>query len=256
MKFSHASLLLALLAAAPSFAQNVATVNGKAIPSSRADMMVKQATSQGQPDTPELRKMVKDQLVEREILVQEGERLGFAKSAEFKDQLEMTRQQLVIRGLIQDYVKKHELTDAELKAEYAKYKEMSGGKEYNARHILVEKEEDAKAIITKLKGGAKFEELAKASKDPGSAANGGALDWSPASNYVPEFGDALKKLAKGKFTETPVKTQFGFHVIRLEDSRDAKLASMEEMKPQLTQAAQQKKLQAYVEELKKKAKVQ
>ncbi len=258
MKFSQAPLLLALLTAiaAPSFAQNLATVNGKAIPSSRADMMVKQATSQGQPDTPELRKMVKDRLIESEVLVQEGEKLGIAKSAEFKEQLEMTRQQLVIRGLIQDFVKKNPVSDADLKAEYDKYKEATGGKEYSARHILVEKEDEAKAIITKLKGGAKFEDLAKASKDPGSAANGGMLDWSPASNYVAEFGDALKKLGKGKITETPVKTQFGYHVIRLEDSRDAKLHSMDEMKQQLQQSVQQKKLQAFVEDLKKKAKVQ
>jgi peptidyl-prolyl cis-trans isomerase C len=143
-----------------------------------------------------------------------------------------------------------------VKAEYDKFKSQAGDKEYRARHILVDKEEDAKAIIAKLKGGAKFEELAKQSKDPGSAANGGDLDWASPASYVKPFSDALVALQKGQVTETPVKTQFGYHVIKLEDVRAAKVPSMEEVKPQIAESLQQKKLQAYQEDLRKKAKIQ
>lgn len=259
MKYTHARLLLALVAmvALPVSAQNLAVVNGKAIPSSRADMLVKQAATQGQQDSPELRKMIKEQLIERELLVQEAEKQGLAKSPEFKDQYEIARQQILIRSLLADFQKKNPVTDDKVKAEYETVKAAnSGNKEYSARHILVEKEEQAKAILAKLKAGSKFEDLAKESKDPGSAANGGMLDWSPATAYVKEFGEALAALQKGKVTEAPVKTQFGYHVIRLEDVRDAKLPPLEEVKAQITQNLQQKKLAEFLDGLKKKAKVQ
>ena len=128
--------------------------------------------------------------------------------------------------------------------------------EVRARHILVDKEDDAKGIIAKLKGGAKFEDLAKQSKDPGSAANGGDLDWASPASYVKPFSDAMVGLKKGQITETPVQTQFGYHVIKLEDVRDAKIPALEEVKPQIAESLQQKKLQAYQEELRKKAKIQ
>ncbi len=254
MKFTPARLTLALLTAIslPVAAQNIAVVNGKPIPSSRADAFVKQAAAQGQADTPELRKFIKDQLIEREVLVQEADKRGLSKSSEFKDQLEMMRQNLLARQLVQEYMSSNKVTDADIKAKYDQYVKSNSGKEYNARHILVEKEDQAKAIIAKLKGGAKFEDLAKESKDPGSAANGGALDWAAPSAYVKEFGDAMAALQKGKFTETPVKTQFGYHVIRLDDVREAKLPALEEVKPQIEQGLKQEKLQAFIEDLKKK----
>ncbi|MEC5218614.1 peptidyl-prolyl cis-trans isomerase C [Actimicrobium sp. GrIS 1.19] len=258
MTFKPARLLVLLLAAAalPVMAQNLAVVNGKAIPSSRADLMVKQAATQGQADTPELRKIVKEELINREVLVQEADKLGLGTSAEIKNQLEVARQSLIIRALVGDFVKKHPISDAEVKAEYDKFKATAGDKEYRARHILVEKEEDAKAIIVKLKGGAKFEELAKQSKDPGSAANGGDLDWASPASFVKPFSDAMVALQKGAITETPVKTQFGYHVIRLDDTRAAKVPTLEEVKPQITESLQQKKLQEYQAELRAKAKVQ
>jgi peptidyl-prolyl cis-trans isomerase C len=256
MTLQPARLLVALIAAIalPVLAQNLATVNGKKIPSSAADAMVKQAATQGQQDTPELRKMVKEQLVTQELLFQEATKQGYAKNPEVNAQIEQVRQTIIIRAMLGDYFKKNPITDKDIQAEYDKYKAGTGGdKEYNARHILVEKEEEAKAIIAKLKAGGKFEELAKASKDPGSAANGGSLDWAPAGNYVPEFGAALKKLEKGAITETPVKTQFGFHVIKLEDVRAAKPRTFEELKPQISQQMQQKKFQEFQEGLRKKA---
>jgi peptidyl-prolyl cis-trans isomerase C len=258
MILKPARLLTILLATAaiPALAQNLAVVNGKPVPSSRADVMIKQLTAQGQPDSPQLREMVKQELINREILIQEADKLGVSNSAEVKSQVDIARQSIAIRALVADYVKKHPVTDAEVKAEYDKFKAQAGDKEYRARHILVDKEEDAKAIIAKLKGGAKFEDLAKQSKDTGSAANGGDLDWASPASFVKPFSDAMMALQKGQFTETPVKSQFGYHVIRLDDVRAAKLPSMEEVKPQITESLQQKKLQAYQEELRKKAKIQ
>ncbi len=258
MTLQPARLLAVLFAfaALPALAQNIAVVNGKAIPSSRADLMVKQAATQGQADSPELRKLVKDELITREVLVQEADKLGLGNSADVKSQLEIARQSLVIRALVGDFVKKHPVSDAEVKAEYDKFKATAGDKEYRARHILVEKEDDAKAIITKLKGGAKFEDLAKQSKDPGSAAKGGDLDWASPASFVKPFSDAMVALAKGGLTETPVKTQFGYHVIRLDDVRAAKVPTLEEVKPQIIESLQQKKLQEYQAELRGKAKVQ
>jgi peptidyl-prolyl cis-trans isomerase C len=258
MTFKPARLLVVLLAMAalPAMAQNIAVVNGKSIPSSRADLMVKQAATQGQADTPELRKMVKEELINREVLVQEADKLGLGNSADVKAQLEIARQSLVIRALVGDYVKKHPISDADIKAEYDKFKATAGDKEYRARHILVEKEDEAKAIIVKLKAGGKFEDLAKASKDPGSAANGGDLDWASPASFVKPFSDAMVALAKGAYTEVPVKTQFGYHVIKLEDTRAAKVPTLEEVKPQISESLQQKKLQEYQQELRAKAKVQ
>lgn len=258
MTVKSARLLMLLVAAAalPVMAQNLAVVNGKPVPSSRADTMIKQLTAQGQPDTPQLREMVKQELINREILIQEADKRGLSSTPEVKNQVEIARQSIAIRALVQDYLKKNPVKDSDIQAEYDKFKAQTGDKEYHARHILVDKEDDAKAIIAKLKGGAKFEELAKQSKDPGSANNGGDLDWASPASFVKPFSDAMVSLQKGHITETPIKTQFGYHVIKLEDVRAAKVPSLEEVKPQITESLQQKKLQAFQEDLRKKAKIQ
>jgi peptidyl-prolyl cis-trans isomerase C len=258
MTFKPARLLVVLLAAVamPVMAQNLAMVNGKPIPSSRVDVMLKQATSQGQKDSPELRQMIKDELINREILIQEADKLNLSNSADVKAQMELARQQILIGSLVKDYVRKHPVSDAEIKAEYDRFKAQTGDKEYHARHILVEKEDEAKAIIAKLKAGSKFEELAKQSKDTGSAANGGDLDWATPASFVKPFSDAMIALKNGQFTDTPVKTQFGYHVIRLDETRAAKVPALEEVKTQISEALQQKKLQAYQTELRAKAKIQ
>ncbi|OWW21127.1 peptidylprolyl isomerase [Noviherbaspirillum denitrificans] len=256
LKPARLLMLLVTAVALPAFAQNLAVVNGKPVPSSRADAMIKQLSAQGQPDSPQLRAMVKEELINREILIQEADKLGLSNSADVKNQVEIARQSIAIRALVQDYLKKNPVKDSEIQAEYDKFKSQAGDKEYHARHILVDKEEDAKAIITKLKGGAKFEDLAKQSKDPGSAGNGGDLDWASPASFVKPFSDAMVALQKGQVTEAPVKTQYGYHVIKLEDVRAAKLPSLEEVKPQIAESLQQKKLQAYQEDLRKKAKIQ
>lgn len=258
MTFKPAHLLVALFvsAALPAMAQNLAVVNGKPVPSSRADVMVKQMVAQGQQDTPELRAMIKDELINREILIQEADKLGLGSQAEVKSQVEIARQSILIRALVADYLKKNPVKDADIKAEYDRFKAQASDKEYHARHILVEKEEDAKAIIAKLKAGAKFEDLAKQSKDPGSAANGGDLDWAAPAAFVKPFSDAMVSLQKGQLYDTPVKTQFGYHVIRLDDVRAAKIPTLEEVKPQIAEGLQQKKLQAFQQQLRTKAKIQ
>lgn len=256
MILKPAHLLVALLvsAALPAMAQNLAVVNGKPVPSSRADVMVKQMVAQGQQDTPELRAMIKDELITREILIQEADKLGLGTNSDVKSQIEIARQSILIRALVSDYLKKNPVKDADIKAEYDRFKAQASDKEYHARHILVEKEDEAKAIIVKLKGGAKFEDLAKQSKDPGSAGNGGDLDWASPAAFVKPFSDAMISLQKGQLFETPVKTQFGYHVIKLDDVRPAKIPTLEEVTPQIKEGLQQKKLQAFQQELRAKAK--
>ncbi|RZS56788.1 peptidylprolyl isomerase [Sphaerotilus mobilis] len=250
-----AALAVALLPAV-SQAQNVAIVNGKGVPTARFESFMTQITKQGnQPRTPELERQVKDELVLREIFVQEAEKRGLQRNDEYKTQMEIARQSLLIRELFADYQKKNPVTDAEVQAEYDKVKAGAGEKEYRARHILVEKEDEAKALIAELKGGAKFEDLAKkASKDPGSAQNGGDLDWAAPANYVPEFSQAMVGLTKGAYTQEPVRSQFGFHVIQLEDVREAQFPALDEVKAQLQQRLQQTKIGKYRDDLRAKAK--
>ena len=251
-------LLLAMtaLVAAPVFAQNAATVNGKPIPAAKVDQAVKQIVAQGRAtDTPQLREMVKKELIGREVLIQEADKQGVGGRADVKAAVDNARQSIIINAMLADYVKKNPVKDAEIKAEYDKAKAQAPEKEYHARHILVEKEEDAKAIITKLKGGTKFEELAKQGKD-GTAQNGGDLGWADPRGFVPEFSKAMTSLQKGAITDTPVKTQFGYHVIKLEDVRPVQVPPLDQVKQQVAESLQQKKLAEFRESLLKKAKVQ
>ncbi|MEY4711099.1 MAG: hypothetical protein RIS88_549 [Pseudomonadota bacterium] len=247
----------ALCAALPALAQNIAIVNGKPVPKARADALAAQVAKSGRPVTPELTNQIKDEVVAREIFMQEASNRGLDGSDDYKNQLELARQTILIRALFADFQDKNPVTDADAKAEYDKFVAANAGKEYRARHILVAKEEEAKAIIANLKKGAKFEDLAKKqSKDPGSGANGGDLDWANAKSYVPEFSDAMVKLSKGQVTQAPVKSQFGFHVIRLDDMREAQLPKFEEVKPQIQQQMQQERLSKFQDDLRSKAKVE
>ena len=259
MKLLTAVATAALLCTgAPAvLAQNIAIVNGKAVPKSRVDALAQQVARSGRPVTPEMQAQLKEEVIAREIFIQEAQKKGLDVAEDFKIQMELARQTLLIRELFSEFQKANPVTDADIKAEFDKFTAANSGKEYKARHILVEKEADAKAIIAQLKKGGKFEEIAKkSSKDPGSGAKGGDLDWANPGNYVAEFSQALTGLTKGKLTETPVKTQFGFHIIRLDDIRDAQLPKFEEVKPQITQQMQQQKMNKYQEELRAKAKVE
>lgn len=253
---SFAALAVSLLLVGAAQAQNVAIVNGKPVPKSRVDTLMVQATRGGQqPVTPEIEARVRDEVVLREIFAQEAEKRGIPATPDYRTQLELARQTILIRGLFEDYRKKNPVTDADAKAEYDKFKAQSSGTEYRARHILVEKEDEARALLAQLKKGAKFEELAqKHSKDTGSAKNGGDLDFAKPDAYVPEFGQAMASLKKGEMTTDPVKSQFGFHIIKLEDTREAQFPAFEEVKPQVVQRLEQQKLQDYQETLRKQAK--
>ena len=258
---SLSMLSLTLAAAMPLSvaAQNIAIVNGKPVPKARAEFLIKQVTAQAaaqnQQLPPDLDQRAKEKVVLDEIFFQEAEKRGLAGNADFRQQMELTRQGLLVQTLFAEFTKKNPVSDADIQAEYEKFKAQSSGTEYRARHILVDKEEEAVALIAKLKAGGNFEELAKASsKDAGSGQNGGDLDFANPSSYVPEFSAALVKLKKGEMTDTPVKTQFGYHIIKLEDTREAKFPPIEEVKPQIQQRLAQQKLLAFRDELKAKAK--
>lgn len=254
--------LTAVFIAQTALAQNVAVVNNKPIPKAKADEMVAQAVKQGQQNTPELQNAVRDQLITREVLMQEAAKQGLINNPDVQQQIEQARQQVLIGAMANDYFKNNPPTDDEVKQQYDTLVKEMGSKEYHVRHILVEKEAEAKAIITKLKAGAKFDDLAKGTKDTGSADKGGDLDWAQPSMFVKEFSDAMVKLPKGKFTEVPVKSQFGYHVIRVDDIRDLKVPSFVEAKPQIVQAImqnqqwQQMKFQALIQDLRGKAKIE
>ena len=241
-----------------STAAIAATVNGTAISEKLIEMILKQQAAQGMPDNAESRKMIIDSLATQLILSQEAVKKGLDRTSEIADQLEMTRQSILAEAYVQDYMKSNTITDDMLKAEYDKIKAQASVNQYKARHILVEKEADAKDIIAKLKKDPKaFEALAKSkSKDPGSKDKGGDLGWFDPRGMVPEFGAAVATLEKDKFTEEPVKSKFGYHVILLEDTRPNPIPTLDQVKPGLTQQVQQQNFVKMVEDMKAKAKIE
>jgi peptidyl-prolyl cis-trans isomerase C len=251
---SSAALIGILVLPLAVMAQNIAVVNGKPVPKSRVDALIKTATH-GQEAPPEMQVQARDQVVMREIFAQEAEKEGVANSPDYKTSLDLVRQTVLINTLFQNFIKAHPISDADAQAEYAKVKAEQSGQEFHARHILVDNEEDAKKLIAQIKAGGKFEDLAKKnSKDTGSAENGGDLEWAKPASYVPEFSAALQKLKPGEMTDVPVKTQFGYHIIKLEDVRAAQFPSYDEVKDKLKQQMEQVKLQEYQEKLRKAAK--
>jgi peptidyl-prolyl cis-trans isomerase C len=235
-----------------------ATVNGQPISKRMIDAIMKQQATRGMPDTPDSRKQVIERLALQQLVAQEALKKGLDKRDEIADQIELSRYGTLAQGFVEDYIKSNPVSDALVLAEYEKIKASSGGKELSARHILVDKEDDAKAIIVKLKKDPKqFAALAKAqSKDTGSKPQGGDLGWFDPAAMVPEFSAAAGKLDKGKFTETPVKSQFGFHVIQLIDTRTKAPPTLEEVKPRLTQQLQEQNLKKFLDDLKAKAKIE
>jgi peptidyl-prolyl cis-trans isomerase C len=260
------ALVLLLGIVAPAVAQTAkeaghdpskpVTVNGKAIPKARLDFIVKQRVAQGTPDNEQLRKSVLDALITQEVVAQEAERKGMAKSADVQIQLALARQQALIQAYLQNYFKSHPIKDEQMLVEYNKVKSSRGDKEYKVKHILVDKDTEAKEIIAQLDKGAKFEDLAKNSKDPGSKDHGGELDWNPPSTFVKPFAEALVKLEKGKYTEEPVQSQFGWHVIMLEDVRPVQFPGFDTVKPQIHSMLQEQEVQKLIAELRSKAKIQ
>jgi peptidyl-prolyl cis-trans isomerase C len=244
-------------AAKPAAAKPVATVNGVPVPQARADLLLQQQLQRGAQDNEQMRGMVREELVNREIIMQEAQKSGIAKQPEVQAQLEMARQEIIVSAYLREYVRKNPVSEADVQKEYDRAKSQHGDKEYKARHILVETEDEAKTLIAQLKKGGKFEDLAsKNSKDTGSAQRGGDLDWNVPGTYDKQFSDALVKLEKGKYTQEPVRTRFGYHIIQLDDVRPAKFATLAEVKPRIQQMLAQNKIEELMKGLRAKAKVE
>lgn len=235
----------------------VAKVNGVTIPQSRLELMVKASVAQGQQDGPELRKALRENLIAEEILAQEAGKKKLDKDPEVITQLEMARQQVLVRAFQADYIKNNVVSDDTLRKEYEVLKVQMGDKEYKARHILVENESTARDIIANLKKGGNFAKIAaEKSIDDGSKENGGELNWSPPAAYVRPFSEALVKLSKGGMTEQPVQTSFGWHVIQLMDTRPMEVPPFEEVKQNIQQRVLQREFATVVQDLRSKAKVE
>jgi len=238
--------------------KSAAMVNGVSIPQARIDLRVKAAAAQGQPDTPELRKAIREDMINLELLAQEATKKGLDKNPEVIQQIDLARESVLVSAFVQDYAQTHPISDDQLMQEYEKLKANLGGSEYSVSHILVDSEDEAKAIIAQLgKKKSKFDKIAKEkSKDAGSAEKGGSLGWSVPSNFVPPFANAMLSLKKGEYTKEPVKTQFGWHIIKLDNVRSLKLPTFEELKPQIQQRLQQQAVQNMITDLRSKAKIE
>ena len=241
-------------AKAPAATATPAAPSGKTLyPQGQYDLLLKERIAQGAQDTPELRNAVKEELNTRELLAREARKQGLDKTTDMKTQMDLAGQTVLVRAYVADWVAKNPIPESELRAEYDKIKAQIGDKEYKVKHVLLEKEDEAKEVIAELQKGAKFDDLAKArSKDPGSKDKGGDLDWNAPGSFVKPFGDAMAKTPKGKFSPQPVQTQFGWHVIMVEDTRDAKVPSFDEVKPQLQQRLQAAHLDKYFKDLRAK----
>lgn len=252
-------LAAACAIAVPAFAQNIATVNGKAIPQKNADQFVELLVGQGATDSPQLREQVKQELINRQIFLQAADKAGISKQADVLNEIDLAREGIIVRALMNDFLKKNPITDAKIQAEYDKLKgEQAGKLEYKVRHILVEDEKTANDLLAQIKKNkSKFEELAKKnSKDPGSAEKGGDLGWAPATNYVAPFAQAVSGLQKGQLADKPVQTQFGWHIVQVDDSRAIQFPSLEQVRPQLEEMMRQQALTAYQKQLRDQAKIQ
>jgi peptidyl-prolyl cis-trans isomerase C len=235
-----------------------ATVNGTVISKSRVDLIARQGASSGHPDSPESRKAIIDQLAMQMLVSEEAIKKGLDKSPEVLEQLDVVKQSVLANAYVQDYIKNNPVGDDVLKAEYDKIKAKITGNEYKARHILVATEAEARDIIARVKKDpASFDQIAKEkSLDTGSKARGGDLGWFDPGKMVPEFGNAVASLGKGKVTDVPVKTQFGYHVILLEDSKPIEAPPFEEVKANLAQSVQQQNLKKWLDDLRSKAKIE
>ncbi|AUL46642.1 peptidylprolyl isomerase [Bordetella trematum] len=253
------TLVAACAIALPVYAQNAATVNGKAISQKSLDDFVKLLVSQGATDTPQLREQVKQEMINRQVFVQAAEKQGIAKQPDIQTEIDLARQGILVRALMADYLQKNPVSEATIEAEYNKIKKEQAGKlEYQVRHILVKDEKTAKDLEAQIKSGKlKFEDAAKKySEDKGSATRGGELGWAPPSNYVAPFAEAVSKLKKGQLADKPVQTQFGWHIIQVEDTRPVEFPPLAQVRPQLEEMMRQQKLTDYQKQLRDQAKVQ
>lgn len=245
-----------ILSVAQAADTNVATVNGKPIKQSLVDYITKDAADRGQKVDDNVRDIIVNKLISSELILQEAQRNGLDKKPDYLAKEELAKRELLVNTYLQDYLKKNPVSEADTKAEYDKYKAQLGDKEYSARHILVSTEAEAKDIIAQLDKGGDFAKIAKEkSKDPGSKDKGGDLGWFSLGGMVKPFSDALSGLKKGGVTTTPVQTQFGWHVIKLDDIRDAQPPAYDKVKEGLQKQLQQRNLEKLLTDLRAKAKI-
>ncbi len=258
-------LATAALMTQPAFAADgvVATVNGKEIPQARMDLIIEsqipeEARKEDSEEFKKIKEEVRKALIRNEALAQQAEKDGYGKDPKVIQQLDIARESILINAMIADYVKKNPISEKDLKAEYDQIVKNAAGKnkEYNARHILVKTEDEAKEVLAALKKGEKFEDLAKAkSQDPGTKDNGGELGWSTPRTFVKPFADAMVGLKKGETSPEPVKTDFGYHVIQVKDVRDATPPAFNDVKAQVEERLQQKRVADFVQGIESKAEV-
>lgn len=259
MKISRSTLLLltSLSFCVPAFAGDVAaTVNGKPIKQSLFDFIVKDATEHGQKVDDNVRDVIISKLISSELVLQEAQKSGFDKKPDFLAKEELTRRELLVNVYIQDYMKNHPVSESDIKAAYEKFKTELGDKEYSARHILVASEAEAKDVIAQINKGGDFSKFAKEkSIDPGSKDKAGDLGWFSLGGMVKPFAEAVSKLQKGKTSADPVQTQFGWHVIKLEDIREMKAPPYDKVKDNLQKQLAQRQLEKMLTDLRAKATV-
>ena len=235
----------------------LATVNGTQIPRQRLDVVVRLQTARGAPDNEQLRAQVREALINNELLIQEANRSGIARKAEVQQQIDLSRQEVIANAMVSEYLRTHPVSDADIQKEYDRARAQTGDKEYRARHVLVSSEEDAKSVLADLKKGGKFDEVAqKRSLDEGTRPRGGDLDWNVPGNFDKAFADAMVKLEKGKMTEAPVRSRFGFHVIQLDDVRPVSFPPLTQVKPQIKQRLVGQRVDVLIRELRAKAKIE
>lgn len=235
----------------------VATVNGVAIPRARMDTVLRIQKERGVADNDQVRAQIREVLINNELLNQEASRSGLAKKAEIQQQIDLSRTEVIAGAMVQEHLRARPVGAADLQKEYERLKAETGGREYKVRHILVANEDDAKTVIADLKKGGKFEEIAqKRSMDEGTRPRGGELDWTVPANLERSFADAMVKLEKGKFSDAPVRTRYGFHVVRLDDVRDVKFPEFEQVRNQIQQRLVQVRIETFLRELRGKAKIE
>ncbi len=243
--------------AKPAATGPVATVNGVQIPRNKMDLVVRQQTARGAPDNDQLRTQIREALINNELLLQEANRNGVAKKAEVQQQIELTRQEVIANAVVAEYIRTHPVGDGDVQKEYDRAKSQTGDREFKARHILVANEDDAKSVLADLRKGGKFDEIAqKRSLDEGTRPKGGDLDWNVPSNFDKAFSDAMVKLEKGKMTDAPVRTRFGFHIIQLDDVRAVNFPPLAQVSQQIQQRLVGQRVDALIRDLRAKAKIE
>ena len=235
----------------------VAKVNGVAIPQARLELIMKRRAAQGQPDSPEVRKAIREALISEEVVAQEALKKGLDRDPDVATQIENARQQVILSAYQNDFVKNNKVSDEDLRKEYDTLKALLGDKEFKAQHIMVSTEVEAKDAIARIKKGAKFDKVAaEKSKDASSKDKGGDLGWRNGGNLPKPFIEELSKAKKGTLIEQPVQLQGNWHVLRLDDVRAYKAPAFEEVKPEIQQRILQRQIEAVVADLRAKAKIE